>query len=173
MAALLKEKPKRGRPRHQVSRQNVYVSLTSDQKQLMKTLAKQLPKGIVRADVPDLAVTILSTRMEALRNAMASRNREMPEGITDLESLFFLWDVTPPAISNTEKWTSIRLSPQPTIELGRLQGTLNAIFGATRSETFGLGLALLQLFTESIVQALELEEWTVEQAQEKIRSIYL
>lgn len=173
LAALLKEKPKRGRPRRQVSRQNVYVSLTAEQKELMKSLAMQFPKGIVRADIPDLAVTILSTRMEALRRAMANRNREMPEGVTDLESLYFLWDVTAPAVSSTEKWTSVRLSPQPTIELGRLHGTLNALFGATRSDTFGLGLALLQQFTEKIVGALELSTWSIEEAQEKIKSIYL
>ncbi|NJN55715.1 MAG: hypothetical protein HC804_13790 [Anaerolineae bacterium] len=53
LAALLKDKPhKRGRPSHPVSRQNVYVALTPEQKELLKQLADYLPEGIVRADVP-------------------------------------------------------------------------------------------------------------------------
>lgn len=32
LAALLKEKPRRGRPSHNVSRQNVYVALAKSQK---------------------------------------------------------------------------------------------------------------------------------------------
>ena len=47
-----------------------------------------------------------------------------------------------------ERWTSIRLSPQQVLELGRLHGTLNAAFGAGRSEVFGLALALLAQFLE-------------------------
>lgn len=173
MAALLKEKPKRGRPPRKVSRQNVYVSLTVEEKLTIKEISKQFPKGIVRADIPDLAVTILSTRMEAMRRAIADRDREMPEGVTDLESLFLLWDLALPTNVDTEKWTSIRLSPQPTIDLGRLQGTLNALFGATRSDTFRLGLSLLEQFALKIVPTLELDTWALDEAREKIRSIYL
>lgn len=173
MAALLKEKPKRGRPPRKVARQNVYVSLTADQKQQIKDISKLFPKGIVRADIPDLAVTILSTRMEAMRRAIADRDREMPEGVTDLDSLFLLWDLQLPEIDETEKWTSVRLSPQPTIELGRLHGTLNALFGATRSDTFRLGLSLLELFATKIIPPLNLSEWTLEEARTQIRSVYL
>ena len=39
LAALLEEKPNRGRPPRQVSRQNVYVTLSKSQKQQMKALA--------------------------------------------------------------------------------------------------------------------------------------
>lgn len=173
LAALLKEKPKRGRPPRKVSRQNVYVSLTPGQKKKIKELAETFPNGIVRADIPDLAVTILTTRMEALRLAIADRNREIPEGVTDMDSLYLLWDVQLPQNVHQQKWTSIRLSPQQVIELGRLHGTLNAIFGATRSDTFGLGLSLLELFVDKIVQALEITEWSLEAAREKIRDIYL
>ncbi len=148
LAALLKEKPKRGRPRRDVSRQNVYVALTVNEKAHMRSLSKELPTSIARADVPDLAVTILSARLEAMRRAVADRNREIPEGVTDFDSLYLLWDMPLPDNSVERKWTSIRLSPQEAIELGRVQGTLNAAFGATRSDTFGLGLALLTQFKE-------------------------
>ena len=157
MAALLKDKPKRGRPRRDVDRQNVYVALTKEQKLAMRRLADQLAPHIVRADIPDLAITVLTARMEALRRAVADRNREMPEGITDLESLYLLWDLPLPPQEQDAKWTSLRVSPQQAIELGRLQGTLNAIFGSNRSETFSLGLTLLaqviedyQLFKEGL-----------------------
>jgi len=185
---LLRDKPKRGRPRRMVARQNVYVALRPEQKALMDTLARRLPAGLGRPDVPDLAVSVLTARMEALRSAVAGRTREIPEGVTDLESLYLLWDVAPPlgddrhqtpaerrtaadrrhaadeagaaagidpsvgrrppAAAPTEKWTSIRLSPQQVLELGRLHGTLNAAFGAGRSEVFGLALALLAQFLE-------------------------
>lgn len=148
LAALLKEKPKRGRPRHDVSRQNVYVALTTTEKDHMRNLSKEMPKSIVRADVPDLAVTILSARLEAMRRAVADRNREIPEGVTDFDSLYLLWDMPLPDSGEERKWTSIRLSPQEAIELGRVQGTLNAAFGATRSDTFSLGLALLTQYLE-------------------------
>ena len=74
---LLRDKPKRGRPRRMVARQNVYVALRPEQKGLMAALAERLPAGLGRADVPDLAVSVLTARMEALRSAVAGRTREM------------------------------------------------------------------------------------------------
>jgi hypothetical protein len=149
LAALLKDKPKRGRPSHNVSRQNVYVALARSQKKQMKQLAGLLADEISRADIPDLAISVLSARLEALRRAVADRNREMPEGITDFESLYLLWDVPLPTTDEKEpSWTSIRVSPQQVIELGRAHGTLNAVFGANRSQTFSLALSLLEQHIE-------------------------
>ena len=149
MAALLKEKPKRGRPPRKVSRQNVYVALRPEEKVLVKEMAARLPDGLARADVADLAVTILNTRLEALRRAVAGRNREIPEGVTDMDSLYLLWDLSLPPKDREEKWTSVRVSPQQVIELGRAHGALNAAFGASRSETFSLGLVLLDRYLGS------------------------
>jgi len=148
MAALLEEKPKRGRPRHAVSRQNVYVALRPEEKTLMKRLIGYLPPQIKRADLADLAVTALTARLEALRRAVAGRSREIPEGVTDLESLYLLWDLPIPPQEAEEKWTSIRVSPQQVIELGRAHGALNAAFGASRSQTFNLALSLLTQYLE-------------------------
>ena len=147
---LLRDKPRRGRPRRMVARQNVYVALRPEQKQLIDVLGEQLPEGLGRPDVPDVAVSVLTARLEALRSAVAGRTREIPEGVTDLESLFLRWDLAPPQPSAgaAERWTSIRLSPQQVLELGRAHGTLNAAFGAGRSEVFGLALALLAQFLE-------------------------
>ncbi|HOU42515.1 MAG TPA: hypothetical protein PK829_14705 [Promineifilum sp.] len=148
---LLRDKPRRGRPRRMVARQNVYVAMRPEQKGLMDALGERLPLGLGRPDVPDVAVSVLTARLEALRSAVAGRTREIPEGVTDLESLFLLWDLTPPqpeAAGAPERWTSIRLSPQQALELGRATGTLNAAFGAGRSEVFGLALALLAQFLE-------------------------
>ena len=149
LAALLREKPRRGRPPREVSRQNVYVELTKAQKALLSDLGERLPKGLARADAADLAIMVLSTRMEGLRRAVAGRTREIPEGITDLESLYILWDLQLPDEEIPARWTSIRLSPQQAIDLGRVHGTLNALFGATRSEVFGLALALLNYFVNN------------------------
>lgn len=170
LAALLKEKPQRGRPRRDVSRQNVYVALTVAEKRHMRNLSKDLPKSIVRADVPDLAVTVLSARLEAMRRAVADRNREIPEGVTDFDSLYLLWDMPIPDSEEERKWTSIRLSPQEAIELGRVQGTLNAAFGATRSDTFSLGLALLTQYLEDHTLSPDL---SLSDARNRIISIYL
>lgn len=145
---LMRDKPRRGRPRRQVARQNVYVALHPEQKTQLDELAALLPDGLVRADLPDLAVSVLTARVEALRTAVSGRTREIPEGVTDLESLYLLWDVSLPRREPAEKWTSIRLSPQQVLELGRVHGTLNAAFGANRSEVFGLALALLAQFLE-------------------------
>ena len=145
---LLRDKPRRGRPRRMVARQNVYVTLHPAQKAAMDTLAGQLPASLGRADLPDLAVSVLTARVEALRSAVVGRTREIPEGVTDLESLYLLWDLPLPNRTPAEKWTSIRLSPQQVLELGRVHGTLNAAFGANRSEVFGLALALLAQFLE-------------------------
>lgn len=171
MAALLKDKPKRGRPRRDVDRQNVYVAMTKEQKLAMRRLADQLAPHIVRADIPDLAITVLAARMEALRRAVADRNREMPEGITDLESLYLLWDLSLPPKEPDEKWTSLRVSPQQAIELGRLHGTLNAIFGSNRSETFALGLVLL----EQVIEDYQLfkDELALDGLRTKLIDIYL
>lgn len=170
LAALLEEKPKRGRPPRAVSRQNVYVALSDDQKKSMKRLANRLPEGLVRADLPDLAITILAARLEALHRAVSDRNREIPEGITDLESLYLLWDLPLPSQNSDPRWTSIRVSPQQTIELGRVQGTLNAVFGANRSQTFQLALSLLIQFLEgnTLKSTISLED-----LRKKILSIYL
>ncbi len=149
LAALLKDKPKPGRPSRNVSRQNVYVALANSQKKQMKQLADLLAEGINRADIPDLGISVLSARLEALRRAVADRNREMPEGITDLESLYLLWDLPLPTSAEKEpSWTSIRVSPQQVIELGRAHGTLNAVFGANRSQIFSLALSLLEQLIE-------------------------
>lgn len=150
MAALLKEKPRRGRPRRAVSRNNVYVALTPAQKAQMKQLADHLPAGFNRADVPDLAITLLTVRLEGLRRAVADRSREIPEGVTDLDSLYLLWDLPLPQPDLDLKWTSIRVSPQQGIELGRVHGTLHALFGATRSEVFALALALFGHFLANV-----------------------
>ena len=175
LAALMREKPKRGRPPRAVSRQNVYVALTKSQKMQMKSLAKALPKGLNRADIPDMAVNLLSIRLERLRQAVSGRNREMPEGITDLESLHLLWDLPllykgGGAVPEPEaKWTSIRLSPQQVISLGRVHGIFNALFGATRSVVFSLGLALLAQFIEEETADQEMD--TIEAMSEWMESI--
>lgn len=149
IAALLKEKPKRGRPPHSISRQNVYIALTKQQKNKMNLLADQMPDTIVRADIPDLAVAVLTVRLEALHQAVADRNRPIPEGVTDFESLYLLWDLPLEEMDDRNpKWTSIRLSPQQALELGRAHGTLNAVFGVTRSQTFSLALTLLEQYLE-------------------------
>lgn len=170
MAALLEDKPKRGRPPHSISRQNVYVALSHEQKETIKRLGNVLPSSFNRADVPDLAISVLSARLEALRQAVAGRNREIPEGITDLESLYLLWDLPLPPRSPEQKWTSIRVSPQEAIELGRAHGTLNAVFGANRSQTFSLALTLLGQFLEDHPPDTELSLTTL---RKKIFDIYL
>lgn len=173
LAALLKEKPKRGRPPRAVSRQNVYVALSQQQKEQMNELASSLPDGLSRADLPDLAITILSARFEALRQAVADREQEIPEGITDLDSLYLLWDLPLTDKSVPVKWTSIRVSPQQVIELGRVHGTLNAVFGANRSQTFSLGMALLAQFLRNQVAYDISRTITLGDLRKKVRSIYL
>ncbi|MCO5190778.1 MAG: hypothetical protein M9918_21670 [Anaerolineae bacterium] len=148
LAALLRDKPKRGRPPSSVNRQSVYVALSAEQKKTISTLAGRLPGTLVRADVPDMAVMLFSVRFEQLRDAMADRARELPEGVTDLQSLYYLWDIPLPQPGSDVKWTSIRLSPQQVVQFGRLQGTFNAIFGANRSHVFALALALLVNYIE-------------------------
>lgn len=171
LAELLRDKPKRGRPRLKVSRQNVYVALSKAQKEAISTLAKRLPGNFSRADVAELSVMVLGARFEALRRAVSSRTREIPEGITDLESLYVLWDLpTPPREAET-KWTSIRLTSQQTVELGRLHGTLNALFQANRSEVFSLGVALLDYFLANDLPAGDYS--SIPDLQEAINSIYL
>ena len=171
LAALLKDKPKRGRPSHNVSRQNVYVALAKSQKKQMKQLAGLLAEEIGRADIPDLSISVLSARLEALRRAVADRNREMPEGITDIESLYLLWDLPLPSTSETEPaWTSIRVSPQQVIELGRAHGTLNAVFGANRIQTFSLALSLLEQLIED--HPLIQQYTTVEELRKYIMELY-
>ena len=78
LAALLEEKPKRGRPPRNVSRQNIYVALSGVQKEGMSQLAARLPKGLVRADLPDLAISFLAAQLEGLRRDVADRDREIP-----------------------------------------------------------------------------------------------
>jgi hypothetical protein len=174
LAALLEEKPKRGRPPRAVSRQTVYVSLTPEQKKRLSELSDLLPDGLSRSDLPDLAITILSARFEALRRAVADREREIPEGVTDLESLYLLWDLPLPAQNDSEiKWTSIRVSPQQVIELGRVHGTLNAVFNANRSQTFSLAMVLLSHFLEDDAVHDPAESSTLSELRKKVRGIYL
>ncbi|MCB8982636.1 MAG: hypothetical protein H6659_02320 [Ardenticatenaceae bacterium] len=170
LAELLKDKPKRGRPPHPVSRQNVYVALTAEEKKEMKRLATLLPDNLSRADLPDLAIAVITARLEALRRAVSDRNREIPEGVTDLESLYLLWDLTLPPPHSERKWTSIRVSPQEAIELGRAHGTLNGAFGANRSDTFSLALILLTQFLET--QPLQ-DEVSLAEIRKMILSNYL
>ncbi|MCA9951288.1 MAG: hypothetical protein KDE48_16675 [Anaerolineales bacterium] len=170
MAELLREKPKRGRPKHAVSRQNVYVALNPSEKAEMKRLVALLPRSLKRADLADLVISVLTARLEALRRALVGRNREIPEGVTDLDSLYLLWDLPLPDPTQPEKWTSIRVSPQQVIELGREHGTLNAAFGVTRSQTFVLGLAALAQFLEK--HPLQESELTVNQIRALILQAY-
>jgi hypothetical protein len=171
LAALLEEKPRRGRPRRAVSRQNVYVALTPDQKERLKRLAEALPNGLGRADIPDLAISLLATRLELLRRAVADRSREIPEGVTDMDSLYLLWDLALPSRPAHVEWTSVRASPQQVIELGRVHGTLNALFGANRSEVFGLGLALFASFCEKEMANKSFH--SVKEVRDYIAKIYL
>lgn len=172
LAALLRDRPRRGRPPREVSRQNVYVALSKGQKELFGALAARLPRGIVRADIPDLAVMVLSTRMEGLRRATSGRTREIPEGITDLESLYLLWDLPPSKDNKDEKrWTSIRVSPQQAIDLGRVHGTLNVLFGATRSDVFALALEMLDQFVAEDFAGEEVE--SLAEMRDKIVRVYL
>jgi hypothetical protein len=171
IAALLEEKPKRGRPRRPVSRQNVYVSLTQKQKQLIQFMADGLSEGLVRADIPDMAINLLSVRLEVLRQAVADRDREIPEGITDLESLYLLWDLPLHSENGESKWTSIRLSPQRVIELGRVRGVLNALFGVNRSQVFSLSLVLFNQFLNNDQASKQAD--SLDDIIELISSIYL
>ena len=171
IAALLEEQPKRGRPRRPVSRQNVYVSLTQKQKQLIQSMADGLSEGLVRADIPDMAINLLSVRLEVLRQAVADRDREIPEGITDLESLYLLWDLPLHSENGESKWTSIRLSPQRVIELGRVRGVLNALFGVNRSQVFSLSLVLFNQFLNNDQTSKQAN--SLDDIIELISSIYL
>lgn len=174
LAALLEEKPKRGRPPRVVSRQTVYVALTQAQKDHLSELASLLPDGLNRADLPDLAITILSARFEALRRAVADREKEIPEGVTDLESLYLLWDLPLPVDDELEtKWTSIRVSPQQVIELGRVHGTLNAVFNANRSQTFSLALVLLAQFLQNKTAHNLPDSSNLTELRKRVRAIYL
>jgi hypothetical protein len=172
LSALLKDKPRRGRPKHAVSRQNVYVELSDEQKSLMRELAKKLPKPVRRADIPDLATALLSARLEQLRRSVEGRNREMPEGIVELISLYLLWDLPVPRDVSGAKWTSIRLSPQQVVQLGRVHGVLNALFGASRSQVFSLGIALLEAALENELATLT-KIATVQEMKERIIKVYL
>ena len=96
-----------------------------------------------RSDIPDMAVMVFSVRLEAMRRAVAGRTRELPAGIRDMESLYLLWDLALPDENLPSNWTSVRLSPQQSVEFGRLQGMLNALFGVNRSQVFSLALALI------------------------------
>ena len=171
IAALLEEKRKRGRPPHAVSRKNVYVALSPEQRQLMDAITKILPDGLKRADIPDMAINLLAHRMELLRRAVADRDREIPEGITDLDSLYLLWDLPLPGNSEDPRWTSIRLSPQQAIELGRAHGVLNALFGANRSQVFALSLAALAHFLDEDLSDKRYK--TVEDVSRWFARIYL
>ena len=171
LAALLREKPKRGRPRHAVSRQSVYVALSPEQRVMMDDLAGCLVADLCRADIPDMAVMLLAVRLEALRRAVSDRDREMPEGMTALESLYLLWDVPLPALTDGG-WTSVRLSPQQVIQLGRAQGLLHALFNANRSEVFSLGLGLLNILLKSDTFSLT-NITTLDAFETQIDSIYL
>ena len=171
LAALLKEKPKRGQPPHEVSRQNVYVALSDEQKEHLTDLADSLPETFVRADIPDMAIMVLATRMEGLRRAVAGRTREIPEGITDLESLYLLWDLPLPEGGNATNWTSIRVSPQQAIDLGRINGIFSVLFGATRSEVFSLALALLTQFVEEVLPNSSCS--TMADIQKQVADVYL
>jgi hypothetical protein len=151
-----------------VSRQNVYVALSDEQKERMHDLTANLPKGLVRADLPDLAISFLAARLDALRRDVADRGRDIPEGVTDMDSLYLLWDLPLPAKPAGANWTSIRVSPQQAIELGRAHGTLNAIFGVNRSEVFSLGLALLSQFLNR--DSLHGSTMTLGELREKIRT---
>jgi hypothetical protein len=171
LAALLEDKPKRGRPRRPVSRQNVYVALSETQKREMNQMANNLPDGFSRADVPDIAIFLISVRLEVLRQAVAGRNREIPEGITDLDSLYLLWDLPLPEKTEELRWTSIRVSPQQAIELGRVHGILNALFGVNRSEVFSLSLSLL---SQSLKNELAGRSFvSVKEVRDYIHSIFL
>lgn len=171
LAALLEEKPKKGRPPRPVSRKNVYVALTPDLKQQMDRMADELPGELVRADIPDIAINLLTVRMELLRKDVADRDREIPEGVTDLDSLYLLWDLPIPPRNGEPKWTSIRLSPQQAIELGRIHGVLRALFGANRSQVYWLSLTLLDQFLESAAPEREIK--SVHEAKEWMKRIYL
>lgn len=171
LAALLKEQPRRGRPPRKISRQNVYVELSREQKKQLSALATQLPEKFVRADIPDLAIMVLSIRLEGLRRAVAGRTREIPEGITDLDSLYLLWDLNLPEEQNDTRWTSIRVSPQQAIDLGRVHGILNVLFGATRSQVFTLALTLLDRFVENDFQSTQAA--SLVEMRDTITDIYL
>ena len=171
IAALLEDKPKRGRPRRPVQRQNVYVALTPLGKKRIQDMVPRLPGGLGRADIPDLAINLLSVRLEVLRQAVADRNREIPEGITDIDPLYLLWDLPVPSDDGERKWTSIRLSPQRVIELGRVRGILNALFGVNRSQVFDLSLALLDQFLDR--EPIDKGALSVEEAVDWITGIYL
>lgn len=150
LAALLKEKPRRGRPKHAVSRKSVYVALSQIEKQLLGDLAAKTPDAIKRSDIPDMAILLLRHKLDIVRRAVAERSRELPEGITDLESLYYLWDLPVTTVESEKKWTSIRLSPAWAVEFGRLQGTFNVLFGTNRSDVFALAIVLLDQYTSQI-----------------------
>jgi hypothetical protein len=171
LAALLEEKPKKGRPPRAVSRKNVYVALTPEQKQRVEDMAGELPDNFGRADIPDMAVNLLAIRMELLRQDVADRDREIPEGVTDLESLYLLWDLPLPSDETEPAWTSIRLSPQQAVELGRVHGMLKALFGVNRSQVYWLSLTLFWQFLHSELTNQSFE--TLPEVNAWMHSIYL
>jgi hypothetical protein len=88
-----------------------------------------------------------------------------------LESLYLLWDLFVPPTNEETHWTSIRVSPQQVLDLGSLHGTLNAAFGATRSDVFVLGLSLLSQCLEDF--PLAAATYTLETVRQHIIRNYL
>ena len=85
-----------------------------------------------------------------------------------------MWDLPLPVDEGSEtKWTSIRVSPQQVIELGRVHGTLNAVFNANRSETFSLALVLVSQFLEDNATNNLSASMSLAELRKHIRAIYL
>ena len=166
--ALVREKRTVGRPKSKVARKNVYVELSPEQKALLKTLSAEISPNLIRADIPDLAVAILSSKFDALRKATTGRTREIPQGITDLGSLYLLWDLPLPDDSQL-KWTTVRLSPQQAVEFGRIHGTLRALYGSTKSQVFDLALSLLTRFAKEN-KLTDIEAESVDTVRAKIKN---
>ena len=103
-------------------------------------------EGLARADLADLAITMLNGAPgSAAARGRRSQPRDPRGGHRYGLSLSAVGSATA-AEGREEKWTSVRVSPQQVIELGRAHGTLNAAFGASRSDTFSLGLVLLDRY---------------------------
>lgn len=132
--------------RHAVSRQSVYVALSPEQKALVNELADCLAGDLGRADISQYGRhvgAVGSVAPGCFGSEQEDAERDCPGiGLFVVGCAFAApW---PMAVG-----TSIRLSPQQVIQLGRAQGLLHALFNANRSEVFSLGLGLLNILLKS------------------------
>ena len=132
---------RRGRPRR--DKVKLFFRLNPAIGEKVKQLYLRFPHlRASQSELVGLGVDLLGQQLDQMATALRREERILPAGVVDVESLYLMWNLAYPVVSDSAG-TTIYLLPHQAVRLVDIRGLLRLQIRVNQSDLLNLGLALL------------------------------